>query len=140
MYLQTILTQRKTPDALKKHFHEHFFKPYENTSAFIHGFFYPLEALFEETLPNLVLSLHFIGQAVVSAATTFGYLLLAKNVAEEGFNALNALALSALTLLTAVFAPIFETLRFFTRWASTLHASLSHQEEPTQNLPAPRTI
>lgn len=140
MYLQTILTQRKTPQALKKHFHEHFFKPYENTNAFARGFFYPLEALFEETLPNLVLSLHFIGQALISSVTTLGYLLLAKNVTEEGRNALNALALSALTLLTAAFAPIFEAARFFTRWGATLQASLCQQEERAQNLPVKGTI
>lgn len=130
MYLRQILSYYETPEAFKPICRDHFFKPYENTNAFTRGLFYPIEALFEETLPNVIFGLHFIGQALISTGTMLAYLFLGqkKSIIEEKNQIQNALTLSALSLVIAVLAPILEAIRFFTRWSATLKANLECSE------------
>jgi hypothetical protein len=131
IYLETLFTHHKKPTLLREQLHQHFFKPYEDLSAFTQGLFYPLEALFQETLPSLVLSLHFVGQALFTASRTLGFLLLAhfKECGKERDNTLNALLLATLSLINAVLAPVFEAVRFLTRWGATVAAQLSTTPE-----------
>ncbi len=134
MYLQTLLEHHKNPRLLRDKLHQHFFKPYENVGALTQGFFYPLEAIFEETLPNLVLSLYFTGQALTSTFATLGLFLLGnkKETIERKNHTLNALLLSTLTLVTAILGPLLEAMRFFTRWSASLKINLSIKEDMKQ--------
>lgn len=133
IYLTRILECQHTPHLLKKQLHSHFFKPYPDINAFGLGMFYPLEAIFEETLPSLVVSLHFIGQMCLSFSATIGFLLLGKTqeMRQESREMMNALMIAGLAAFLALIAPLVETVRFFTRWAGSIKHSLQEKTPET---------
>jgi len=131
MYLQTFLKHKNNSKEIRYQLYQHFFKPYGNIGSFTHGFFYPLEAIFEETLPNLILSVYFAGQAFLNTFTSLGYFLMGqtKEAAREKNNSLNAIVLSIATFVTALLAPVLEAVRFFTRWGASVAFNVKSERE-----------
>lgn len=126
MYLKTLLDYNKNPKKSKQKLSTHFFKPYSTPSAFIRGLYYPIDALFEDTIPNLILTTYLIGEAIFHAFSTLGSLLLfqGKQASVEGKNSLNSLCLATVSFAIAMLAPILEAARFFTRWGATVAGNL----------------
>jgi hypothetical protein len=129
MYLRTLLNYNKNPKKSNQQLSAHFFRPYSTPSAFVRGIFYPIDALFEDTIPSLILTTYLIGEAIFHAFSSLGSLLLlqGKEASCEGKNSVNSLFLATATFALAMLAPILEAARFFTRWGATV----------AQNLPKP---
>lgn len=127
MYLQTMFEYGDRPKHTQDRLRTHFFKPYANPSSFARGLFYPIDAVFEDTIPNLILTTYLIGQTLFHTFACLGNVLIlqGKNASAEGKKVLNSLFVATATLALAFLAPLFEAARFFTRWGATIADSLS---------------
>ena len=140
MYLKTLLSYKQNPNDASQQLRSHFFRPYANRSAFVCGIFYPIDALFEHTIPNLILTTYLIGQSIFHAFSCLGSLLLLQgdSFLSESQNTVNALFSATVVFALAMLSPLLEAARFFTRWGATVASNLpTHfdQEHNTQKQP-----